>query len=45
MEAFGWSEEKADQVLLPVLREMNNKKVTHIRILIHKNDCIHSFFV
>lgn len=26
-EAFGWSEEKADEVLLPVLREMNNKKV------------------
>lgn len=26
-EAFGWSEEKADQVLLPVIREMNSKKV------------------
>ncbi|CAO0794715.1 unnamed protein product [Mucor circinelloides] len=25
-EAFGWSEEKADQVLLPVLREMNSRK-------------------
>ncbi|KAI7898658.1 uncharacterized protein BX663DRAFT_442633 [Cokeromyces recurvatus] len=28
MEAFGWPEEKADQVLLPVLREMNKKKVS-----------------
>lgn len=27
-EAFGWSEEKADQVLLPVLREMNSRKST-----------------
>jgi len=27
-EAFGWSEEKADQVLLPVLREMNSRKVS-----------------
>ncbi|CAO3645640.1 unnamed protein product [Mucor fragilis] len=27
-EAFGWSEEKADQVLLPVLREMNSRKAT-----------------
>lgn len=26
-EAFGWSEEKADEVLLPVLREMNSRKV------------------
>lgn len=25
--AFAWSEEKVDQVLLPVLREMNSKKV------------------
>jgi hypothetical protein len=39
MEAFGWSEEKADQVLLPVLREMNNKKVTPRNILIHKLSC------
>lgn len=29
MEAFNWSEEKADQVLLPVLREMSKKKVVH----------------
>ncbi|KAI8643476.1 hypothetical protein BD408DRAFT_442679 [Parasitella parasitica] len=28
MEAFGWSETKADQVLLPVLREMNGRKST-----------------
>ncbi|KAI8356648.1 hypothetical protein BD560DRAFT_426449 [Blakeslea trispora] len=28
MEAFGWPEDKADQVLLPVLREMNKKKAT-----------------
>lgn len=28
MEAFGWPEEKADQVLLPVLREMNKKAVS-----------------
>ncbi|KAI8983822.1 hypothetical protein BDB01DRAFT_117211 [Pilobolus umbonatus] len=27
MEAFGWEEEKADQVLLPVLREMNTRAV------------------
>ncbi|CEP16477.1 hypothetical protein [Parasitella parasitica] len=27
MEAFGWPEAKADQVLLPVLREMNSRKV------------------
>ncbi|KAK4510608.1 uncharacterized protein ATC70_005039 [Mucor velutinosus] len=27
-EAFGWSEDKADQVLLPVLREMNSRKST-----------------
>ncbi|KAG2195365.1 hypothetical protein INT47_004473 [Mucor saturninus] len=27
-EAFGWSEEKADEVLLPVLREMNSRKAS-----------------
>ncbi|KAI9362736.1 hypothetical protein BD770DRAFT_434037 [Pilaira anomala] len=27
-EAFGWSEEKSDQVLLPVLQKMNSKKRT-----------------
>lgn len=26
-QAFGWSDEKTDQILLPVLREMNNRKV------------------
>lgn len=35
MEAFGWSEEKADQVLLPVLREMNSRKVYYIYIYIY----------
>jgi DNA excision repair protein ERCC-5 len=33
MEAFGWPEEKADQVLLPVLREMNKKAVSLIKRL------------
>ncbi|KAI8991248.1 hypothetical protein BDF20DRAFT_909056 [Mycotypha africana] len=28
MESFSWSEEKTDQVLLPVLREMNSRKTT-----------------
>lgn len=38
MEAFNWSEEKADQVLLPVLREMSKKKA------IGEQSTIHSFF-
>lgn len=29
MEAFGWPEEKADQVLLPVLQEMNKRTVSY----------------
>ncbi|KAI9486539.1 MAG: hypothetical protein EXX96DRAFT_549453 [Benjaminiella poitrasii] len=34
MEAFGWSESKADEVLLPVLREMNKKKATGEQVTI-----------
>ncbi|CAO3613761.1 unnamed protein product [Mucor hiemalis] len=34
-EAFGWSVEKADQVLLPVLREMNSKKVLCILLTLN----------
>ncbi|GAA5801355.1 hypothetical protein HPULCUR_006801 [Helicostylum pulchrum] len=30
--AFAWSEEKVDQVLLPVLREMNSKKVNLLNV-------------
>ncbi|KAI8085190.1 uncharacterized protein BX664DRAFT_338768 [Halteromyces radiatus] len=28
MKSFSWSEEKTDQVLIPVIREMNNRKAT-----------------
>lgn len=27
MQSFGWSEGKADEVLLPVIKEMNKRKV------------------
>ena len=27
MESFTWSEKKADEVLIPVIREMNKRKV------------------
>ncbi|CEJ00145.1 hypothetical protein RMCBS344292_14211 [Rhizopus microsporus] len=38
MEAFGWPEEKADQVLLPVLQEMNK------RTAVGEQSTINSFF-
>ncbi|KAI8076524.1 uncharacterized protein B0P05DRAFT_512031 [Gilbertella persicaria] len=41
MEAFGWPEKKADEVLLPVLREMNSRKVC---IATGEQSTIGSFF-
>ncbi|KAG1139762.1 hypothetical protein G6F35_006664 [Rhizopus arrhizus] len=38
MEAFGWPEDKADEVLLPVLREMNK------RATVGEQTSLNSFF-